>query len=95
MKKNNLTWDDVRDNLRKRKKVENKKQKELSSENQIELLTTPELVMEYIKRYPLNDENQIKLLTTPELVMEYIKHHELSSEKLNEIIKLHGGKNEK
>ena len=46
---------------------------ELSSDSAIKLLSTPDLVREYISKYRLySDSAEIKLLSTPDLVKEYI-----------------------
>ena len=43
-----------------------------SSSAEIKLLSTPELVKQYISKYRLYSSAEIKLLSTPELVKQYI-----------------------
>jgi len=50
------------------------------------LLSTPELVKEYISKYELSSDSAKELLSTPELVKEYISKHELDRDTFNVII---------
>jgi len=53
---------------------------ELSSDSAIKLLSTPDLVREYISKYRLYSDSEIKLLSTPDLVREYISKYRLYSD---------------
>jgi hypothetical protein len=65
-------------------------QSQFSDEEESILLTTPELVSLYIKKYRLNPDNQLLLLQTPRLVKEYYDRYGIDIVILTKIISKYG-----